>query len=356
MRRRYLHALNNPLPFHKMCVVRMMIKYEKMHKLSKPPRAIQYRSTQFTLQFAKYILPLERAVYDLNLDRVGLRTFAKGRNNHERAVDLRAIYDDCPGWDIYLADHSHFDASVGVKHLQACHDLYKMVFNNDKWLGQLCRAQLKNRGWTRGGLKYTCVARRMSGDADTALGNSLINYMVLKYMFGEECVVYCDGDDSVVFAPKGSVPRLDGSGFTTVVNRVDGFENIEFCQCYPLLTEKGWIMARRALRAMTRMSVSCGKPMTGSYVKTIGLGETRAQPYVAGVYDLARYMSTFTGKFIESFLEYQTKVGAVDWDDAAPTTQSWAEATRQEDGCLIHFDNMTVVVNPALRHHDIAQQ
>lgn len=346
MRKRYQLAYLNPLPWHLARLVKSMIKYEKKHKLSKVSRSINYRSTWFTLQHARYILPTEKAVYDLCLDVPGLRTFAKGRNANERAEDLRKMYEHYPNPVVVLADQERFDARVNPTHLKYVHDLLIEIFGMDDVLANIIRAQKKNKGWTRSGIKFECVARRMSGDADTALGNSLINYMVLKFMYGDDALVYCDGDDSVIFLPHAVEPR-SGTGFKTVATTTTEFEDIEFCQSYPLLTPKGWIMARDPLRAMTRMSVCCGKPVNLCYTTTIGKGEMKAQPYVAGVYELAELLATGGGRYSEALLEYQTKVAMTGWEPTAPTIESWVAAVGRCEG-LVSPSEYNVVFNPVV--------
>jgi hypothetical protein len=307
-----------------MAIVMAMIKFEKMHKLQKAARMIQYRCSQFTCLFAQWILPYEKAVYRLRLDRPHLRTFAKGRNNAERASDLRKFYEEYSNPVIYEADHASFDSCVSPYHLRWTHKLYRSAFSRSELLRTLCKSQLRNRGYTRGGIRYTTYGKRMSGDADTALGNSLVNYATLKYIFGPDSLVYCDGDDSVVFLPRDVAPKLHGTGFDTVINKVTSFENIEFCQSRPLLTPEGWIMARNPLRAMTRMGVSCGKVVNVDYATTIGIGEIKAQPYVPGVYDLALAMSQLGGKYQHNMLEYQTKIGRVNWLGGPAEAYQWA--------------------------------
>lgn len=352
MRKRYQHAyLNPPASIKLAALVRMMIKYEKMHKLKKAPRAIQYRSTWFTLMYARYVLPMEQALYGMCLDHPGIRTFAKGRNNAERAADLRAAYEVYKNPIIILDDKTAFDSSIGPCHLEYVHNIIRACFGKHRLLEQLMKHQLFNRGWTRGGIKYECIGRRMSGDADTALGNSLINYMALKYAYGEAAIVYCDGDDSVVFLPQPTEAK-PGTGFKTETVVVENFEDIEFCQCYPRSDERGWIMSRHPLRAMTRMSVSCGKPVTASYATTIGIGEVRAQPGCPGVMDLAMVLSKGGGKFNSSYLEYQTKIGAVGWDAAVPTISAWSDASRVEAG-LGDRGFYTLRFNPSLTQHYI---
>lgn len=348
MRAKYTTAFKTPL-HKKHSLVRMFVKFEKMHDRTKPPRAIQHRHSAFTARFAKYILPIEKVMYSTSYNNHGFKMFAKGRNQFNRAWDLRKAYEHYPNPTIYLADHSKFDSSVQLEHLFITHLLYEQIVGPE--VLQYCIKQYINKGWTLNGHQYKCEGRRMSGDADTGIGNSIINYFTLKYMFGEDSIVYCDGDDSVVFTPEEVIPRT-GTGFNTVMNTVDRFEDIDFCQCKPMKTDEGkWIMAREPLRAMSRMLVKCGAFLNENYVYSVGYGEALTSPQVPMLQDVAGLFMQADGKYNINFLEYQTKVGKVTSTIQPPTTTSmisYAEAhgyTPTEIKCLVD----SIKLNPQIR-------
>lgn len=335
MKRRYKTALQLPLkPGH--WTVRMFVKFEKMHDPDKACRAIQYRATPFTARLARFLLPLEHKLYDIMLpDNHNYRVFAKGRNARDRALDLRRAFDHYDRPYVYLVDHSKFDSSVNAEHIKACHKVYCAI-NKSRELKFLLDKQIKNNGSTRNGIKYTCIARRMSGDADTALGNSLINYFVLRYVFGDEAIIYLDGDDSVVFLPRAclTMSRLAETGFESKWECVRSFEMIEFCQSKPSYVD-GWVMLREPIRALSRSVWKCGKRSSdhADYIHTVGVGESWCSDGSPLMWTLANeyIRRTPAGKVRMSYLEYGVKIRAFAKYSGEPTIVSRAITAEQAD-------------------------
>lgn len=311
MRRRYTAAMGKEVTSSS-AVVKMFVKYELMHDDSKAPRAIQYRSSEYTANLARYLIPIEHALYSACLEENHhFRFAAKGRNAQERAEDLRSMYEYYNNPTIYLADHSKFDSCVSLQHLELEHELYKSC-NSSRFLRFLLQKQKKNVGFTGSGIRYKCDGRRMSGDANTASGNTVINYLVLRRMFGSDAIIYVDGDDSVVFMPNRVTPLTEGTGFNTKIEVVDDFQDIEFCQAKPVLTTHGWVMCKNPLRAVARASTRCGSQKTDmiDYLFTIGVGEGYASSQMPILSALAyRYRQAGkNGKFRNALLPYALKI------------------------------------------------
>jgi hypothetical protein len=155
-------------------------------------------------------------------------------------------YDD----PIYVcADHSRFDAHVNAELLSIEHGVYKRCFGYQPELVDLLAKQVKNRGQTRGGIKYQCVGKRMSGDCNTALGNSILNYCMLRTWLessGVKANILLDGDDSVVVMDKSSQSQLKDLakfmlkfGMVTESEVVTDIRHAEFCQSRVVLGSKG---------------------------------------------------------------------------------------------------------------------
>lgn len=311
MRRRYTNAMGKEVT-RASAVVKMFVKYELMHDDTKAPRAIQYRSSEYTANLARYLIPIEHALYEACLEEnKGFRFAAKCRNAKERAEDLRAMYEYYPDPVIYLADHSKFDSCVALGHLELEHELYQSC-NSSRFLRFLLRQQKKNVGFTGSGIRYKCEGRRMSGDANTASGNTVINYLILRRMFGPDAIIYVDGDDSVVFMPRRVEPKTEGTGFNTKIEIVNNFQDIEFCQAKPVMTTHGWVMCKNPLRAVSRASMRCGaqKLDMADYLFTIGVGEGYASSQMPILSALAhRYrMAGKNGKYRHSLLPYALKI------------------------------------------------
>lgn len=237
---------------------------------SKDPRAIQYRSPHFNISMAVYVKPIEETLYpSLTYGVVsGTRVIAKGMNNVERAELFFSKLDSFKNPRFVLLDHSRFDSTVNVEHLQATHRKYLRCIGS-RYFSWLLSKQLKNTGYSKNGIKYKTQGTRMSGDADTALGNSLINadclYGFLTRSGVEKYDFILDGDDSVVIIEADDVSRLDYTlferlGFDTKMEVVNEIDEVEFCQSKIVLaTPVTWV--RKPERALSHSAV-CRKRYT----------------------------------------------------------------------------------------------
>jgi len=242
--------------------VRMFLKDDK-YTLDdiKEPRCIQYRNYRYGLRLGRYLKPFEREFYSIEVD--GHRFSAKGMNSYGRASALREMWDDFQNPVACLFDHSKFDAHVSTELLSLEHAHYCKAFSGDE-LRWLLSMQLVNRGRTKNGTTYTVRGTRMSGDQNTGLGNTLLNYAILRAYLSRAQVrghILVDGDDSVIVFERAGFAALEAAypwfglcGMET--NRpvlVDEFQLLEFCQCRPVLVAGTWRMVRNPARVITRM-------------------------------------------------------------------------------------------------------
>lgn len=307
MRKRYRKALTLDLKdVHSW--VNLFIKFEKKDDPTKAPRAIQYRATPYTARLAKYIIPIEKNLYKTfpSLNH-GFRFVAKGLNAIDRAEILYEMFNWYHKPIVYLIDHSKFDSRVNKDLLQMEHEFYLNCFKGDRWLKFLLKQQVHNKGRSRNGLKYSCTARRMSGDANTALGNCLINYAILRAKFGDEAIIFLDGDDSVVFMPRYVDVDFSDTGMVSKVSTVNEFEDIDFCQSNPVWTGQRWVMCRNPIRALSRALYKVGtKPFNWmDYLATIGIGEGLCSPSMPITSILAKKFRSYGGEFKWYFSEYR---------------------------------------------------
>lgn len=230
----------------------------------KAPRAIQYRSPEFNLCFMKYIKPIEKWTYNnLTYEVVSnTRVIAKGLNQLERGKLLveKVSYFDDPKF--VLIDHSAFDSTISEHHLRSTHEKYwKLISGKEfRWC---CQQQIRNVGYTKHGIRYTVNGTRMSGDADTALGNCIVNADIIygvcflsgisKYDF------MLDGDDAVIILENDE--HLESSwfgklGFQTKIQEVNEIEKVDFCQSRPVQVDGNTMFVRNPIRAMSHYSVT----------------------------------------------------------------------------------------------------
>lgn len=267
--------------------IRMFIKADKSHEVDyKAPRAIQYRSKRYGLSWARYVIPMERALYSL-MDQSDSPICAKGRNAEERARDLRAKAATFARPLFMCLDHSKFDAHITPDLLQVESRFYQRLFGGShrRSVRRYMRMQMRNQGSTKNGTQYYTPGTRMSGEASTALGGTALNILLLRAWLGRtrHCM-YVDGDDSVVIieqADRTRLPDLSDTMLTMCMHTkleqsTEVFEEVEFCQCRPVEVGGAWRMVRNPLRVLSRAGWSV-LPMPSTLVKrwvrSVGLCE-----------------------------------------------------------------------------------
>lgn len=273
--------------------VRAFIKFEKAlydlldHPFWKAPRLIQHRAYEYCALLAKFLIPIERLVWEWGQDlrRCGVegRLFAKRLNTFERARRIVAMnrWSDTV---FVLLDHSRFDAHLTLDKLDNIEfPIYRKLCAHPM-LRLLLDEQRINRGCTRGGIKYLSVGRKMSGEYNTSLGDSLVNAAMLQYWTKDiEAEVFVDGDDSVVACSRADLQKLDFDFFThigmsTKVAYAYALEEVEFCQCRPVEIRTGvWRMVRNPQRVISRAPYTIrkyvGRKPYLDWLLAVGMGE-----------------------------------------------------------------------------------
>lgn len=196
----------------------------------KAPRLIQARDQTFNIECGRYIKPLEQLL------KLSSPNFAKGNYDEigrrvEKLARKYKYYTE--------ADHKTFDAHVTPEQLKLTHKFYLRCFKNDKTLESLLKKKIKNRIKTRDGTTWTVHGTRMSGDVDTSLGNSLINYAIIKQVLqnlridGDAIV---NGDDSIIFTNEPIDTSLARMMFalynqeTEIGESQTNIHRVEFCR------------------------------------------------------------------------------------------------------------------------------
>jgi len=243
--------------------IKVFVKDEKGCWDEKPCRLIQYRAgMEYTCALAQYLAPLEHALYKIRLH--GTRLFAKGLNPKQRAEGIVAAGRG-PDYEYRMLDHSAFDAHVSMEHLLLEHAFYQWIFPHDRELQKLLACQLRNNCRSGAGVRWKTKGGRMSGDFNTALGNSLINTLIYLAWAEEHGVLsdpnYCqqvDGDDSWLLC-RTTVADPAPSDFTKygMTTKLEGTahipEGVGFCQSKPVQLEDGWMMCRDYKRVLARL-------------------------------------------------------------------------------------------------------
>lgn len=277
--------------------VRMFVKPDKYPAAEigvKAPRAIQFRSPEFNLMLAKFLKPIEEYLYALPE-----KIFAKGYSNVERGAILKEKWEMFADPVAILIDHSKFDSSITPILLNMLHKFY-LKFNPSRTLKRLLKYQLRNVGYTRGGIKYIVKGTGMSGDFDTALKNCILNWFVLQRVFRDQAEYFIDGDDAVVILERRAWGRckrrlsfFSVAGLVTKVQCVGSFNQIKFCQLSML--DSG-VMVRDPQRAISHFLVTLKQyvgPARMKYLRGKVLGLFHSTQRSPILYYLFKELSTF---------------------------------------------------------------
>jgi hypothetical protein len=208
--------------------IKCFIKNEKYSEM-KPPRAIMGRDPVFNLLYGLFTLPLEKQLPKL-------KCFAKGKDYFERGAWIEDYYGKCR---FVANDYSKFESTQREKLLRHVElGLWKRVLSPLDFDRLLPCFELKmaKRGVTGNGIKFDFYACRGSGDMDTGLFNSIVNYVACRYFekvnqTGDRDFVV-DGDDSVI-----AIPNNHGNcentfvqfGLDAKLEYLDDPNSVEFC-------------------------------------------------------------------------------------------------------------------------------
>lgn len=279
----------------------------------KPPRLIQFRTYPYCLELSRYLIPIEDMIWALKQN--GLKVFAKAMNSFALGRLMRQAYELFDSPYIIMMDHSKFDASLSLELIDIVeHGLYTQ-YNTDHDLRVLLAKQLHNRCYTKNGIRYTCTGRKMSGEYNTSLGDSVCNLAIIRHAMETRCMRYhviINGDDSVVFCERD--PALTPSvfrpyGMKTDVQITRDFDQLEFCQSRPIQVRPGiWRMVRNPDRVMTRGVVSVKRYAGMGWAKLVnsmGLSELACNDGVPILQEFAMYLLRSGAQYTKDHLDHE---------------------------------------------------
>jgi len=253
--------------------VKGFLKAEKVNFTAKgdpAPRFIQPRADEYLVVSGQYLKKFEKKLFRAFERAFGYKVVLKGLNAIQQAGVLRSHwrrYDNpvCIGLDA-----SRFDQHVSPDALRFEHSIYNETFK-DPQLARILEMQLKNDVTAiaaDGLIRYKTDGGRMSGEINTGMGNCVImSLVILGYIYannidarlgnnGDDCVIICDASDLHKF--EGLDEWCLRGGFCVVRETpVYEFEQIEFCQCHPVLASDGkYRMVRNPWTAPSKDAVS----------------------------------------------------------------------------------------------------
>jgi len=215
------------------------------------PRLIQHRRPEFCYTLAQYIKPLEKKIlYTHKNPRI---VFTKGMTARQIAAALLrgmkydwAIFingDDSLVWYKgvwYEFDHSTFDALLRWLMLNHYRAFIVAHYPGDSWIVHLLSLMVVNAK-TRGGVRVVTRDGLCSGDYYTSFCGNIMNLGFLLNLVAS-------GMD---------LRLLDESGFVTKYAVKTVFEEVEFCQCHPVLVNGHYTMVRLPNRVMSHTVFTC---------------------------------------------------------------------------------------------------
>lgn len=304
-KQRYIKALAYLSKFgllEKHARVQMFIKPDRFPEDDvkvKPPRAIQFRSPEFNLMMAHYLKRFEEETYkNLRLGKSRTRNIMKGLNPRKRAELVLTKVRKFRKPVYVCLDHSRFDSCIQDIHLKETHKCYAKSVG--KSVMSVVKYQLKNKGYTRGGIKYRAAGTRMSGDFDTGLGNCLVNVASILSVIGKvDADFFLDGDDAVIIVEQEDLNKLKIKNFAhfgliTKLNVQHKLERVEFCQSR-IIYNNGPIFSRNPIRALSHSMITRKYYSTKTvceYLKGVGDCEESVSFGVPILHKLSKLLKT----------------------------------------------------------------
>lgn len=248
--------------------LKTFVKAEKINftlKHDPAPRVIQPREPRFNVEVGKFLRPIEHKIYDAIDDLFQSPTIMSKYNSLQLANVLKTKFDSIPQCAVIGLDASRFDQHVSTQALQFEHGIYDAIFKSHE-LRSLLSSQLVNIGFakgTDGWFKYKKKGSRMSGDMNTSLGNKLLMCLMCKAYLDSLHIKYefaNNGDDCLVFIQEKNLNKLHGLdkyfkefGFNMKCETpVYEFEQVEFCQCKPIVSNGIWRMVRNVRTCLAK--------------------------------------------------------------------------------------------------------
>lgn len=294
------------------------MKVEKVNFTSKPnsvPRGISPRNPRYHVTLGPYIKRIEKTIYK-DIDRMWCGpTIMKGKNAKQRGACILSHWNSFVDPVAVGIDASRFDQHVSYDALEFEHKIYLKYYNGkhkDK-LAKLLGWQRENRGfgYTQDGkLNFKIRGKRASGDMNTALGNCLIMSTMIHSIvtsLGIKAKFVNDGDDGVIFLEKSDLKLLQRNiaskglryGFTLMVEPpVFTLEQIEFCQCKPLLLDTNQCIMVRNIKNSFDKDVMSILPLNTKSARKwcrsvgdCGLSLTGGVPVLQDFYEFLRRQS-----------------------------------------------------------------
>jgi len=273
--------------------IQAFVKLERLVDPGKDPRMIQARGARYNIELGNYLKAIEHDLYELRgVGRLASilppgRVVVKGLNQEARAALIQSKWSRFKRPVQLALDCSRFDGHCSRKLLEVEHLVYNRVFDSP-YLQKILSWQLRNKCFTKSGVKYETEGRRMSGDMNTALGNCVL--MILMVADAMKLIgakpnqwdIADDGDDCCLLVEEDiaevvqfSLPRLFRTyGHELKIESIArNLQEVELCGCKPIRVGGKLKMilkpGRTMGKALTHPKV-WALPFRAAYVATVG--------------------------------------------------------------------------------------
>lgn len=196
----------------------------------KDPRMILGRDPKFGLLYGRFTTALEKVVKRVKGIKKGDTFFEMGEFIEEHPEEH---------WSYVFGDASKYDASQRELILREIElGLAQLVLSPEDFdeFKDLFEIKMVKSGRTRHMISFVAYALRCSGEYDTWLFNTLINWVACRYYervnkSGDKDFL-CTGDDNIMAYLRGhkpSVNTFEAFGFDCKITFVDSPTQLEFC-------------------------------------------------------------------------------------------------------------------------------
>lgn len=330
--------------------IKAFIKNEKYAEM-KPPRAIMGRNPIFNLIYGRYTLALEKIMSKLPC-------FAKGKDYFERGAWMDKYYGNSR---FISGDYSKFESSQREKLLRDIElGLWKRVLSpaDYEMACMLFETKLVKSGFTGNGIRFSFFACRGSGDMDTGLFNTIINYVACRYFEIKNGLgtydFIVDGDDSVVAYPINHTNPINNTfvefGLDAKLDPIDDPNRVEFCSAKFIPYAPGQFVLCPDIRKICRNIGVLINPQfnhaMGQYYYTLGFMYITMFPGIEFFQRLGRFLMGITRNpklrvnlelmgqlnpsFIEAFRKCESRNAVRYIDDRLVTVGMWLAFNMQQ--------------------------
>lgn len=206
------------------------------YPMKKHARWINAPNDKFKCVSGPAFKTMEKVLYDLDLFGLGHSPFIKHTPVQDRPALIEAL--KTKGTKFYGTDYTAFESHMTKQVMLAieCRIYSHMLSKFPELSKTICGVLTGERvGNTRSGVTFKSIARRMSGDNCTSLGNGLTNVFLWAFLCKQKKVSwdgYVEGDDGI-FVTHGGVAPSAGDfkelGFNIKIVESNDPSDLSFC-------------------------------------------------------------------------------------------------------------------------------